>query len=347
MRRFIKKQMTGNNLPTVGKQSWMGTAVSQKVLYFVLLGLISFVLMGCILASIHLFDKIEDSPVGFNEKKLGTVDRDVVYCTTEDGTELKMDVYYPEVENSVWPLMMHVHGGGWVGGSKDVGFLFPFFTEFGVLGVEIDYRLSPDVQFPAHIEDVKCAVRYLRANAELYNLDPDRFLATGGSAGGHLVSLLGTTSDSGEFNVGEYPDVSSAVQAVIAISALTNLADMLCWENGVEELALPVFGTDAICGDVDSILEEASPIHYVSSEDVPFLILAGTADPLVPYEQSQILHKALQEAGVDSTLFLVEGGDHDLVVPDDESQGRQYFMIIIDFMERQLALERPKWLDEH
>lgn len=277
----------------------------------------------------------------FDASVLGSVERNVVYCTAEDETELLMDVYYPAEYANAWPVMLFVHGGGWSSGSKNE---FPLsgFTELGILGVSINYRLSPEVTFPAHIEDVKCAVRHLRANAAVYNLDPDRILAVGGSAGGHLVSLLGTTGDSGEFNTGPYLEFSSRVKAVVAISAPTDLGNWICDDpQKVEAYYLYVFDSTAKCNQPDEKITAASPVTYVSAEDVPFLLLAGTADDVVPYHQSEILHQALQEAGVSSQLVLVEGGDHGLSVAEHPEREAEVLRVIMDFMLEQLELEVP------
>ena len=314
----------------------MGTGVIRRIAIVLLLGLL-LLAAGC--------DAQEDFPP-FDAAKLGSVERDVVYCTAEDGTELKLDIYFPAVDNGPWPVMLHVHGGGWSGGSKNNTYLFPGFTDLGLVGVEIGYRLAPESQFPGQIEDVKCAVRYLRAHAEQYHLDPERFLAIGESAGGHLVSLLGTTGDSGEFNVGEFPVFSSAVQSVIAISAPTNLNDLHCWSPWVQSLASDVFGSMTECGQIDPILETASPLTYVNAGDAPHLILAGTADEIVPSQQAELLDAALQAVDVESRLVIVEGGDHGLNVPGDPSQGEHVMDEIIDFTIEQLGLPRPDWLED-
>ncbi|MEY2820121.1 MAG: Carboxylesterase NlhH [Chloroflexota bacterium] len=135
------------------------------------------------------------SSAQFDSSKLGTVEKDTTYCTV-DGVELKMDVYYPSQNNGRFPVTMYVHGGGWSSGDKAQGagaIEIPELQKAGFLVVSVNYRLAPEYVFPAMIEDVKCAVRSLRAHAEEYNLDPNRIGVWGGSAGGHLVALLGTS----------------------------------------------------------------------------------------------------------------------------------------------------------
>lgn len=243
----------------------------------------------------------------FDPSHLGTVERDITYCTV-DGIALTMDVYYPYSINRPWPVVIYVHGGGWIGGDKSAGAGMedqPALTSAGFLVVSINYRLAPEYQFPAMIEDVKCAVRSLRAHAEVYNLDPERVGATGGSAGGHLVSLLGTSDNSAGWDVGEYLEQSSRVQAVV---------DMF----GPADLAVPRFITHSNNGavvfdvsrDGDPRLVAASPVTYITPNDPPFLILQGEADMVVPPEQSLEFYERLTAAGVEATLTMVKNAGH-------------------------------------
>jgi acetyl esterase/lipase len=146
----------------------------------------------------------------------------------------------------------------------------------GFLVVSVNYRLAPEYEFPAMIEDVKCAVRSLRAHADLYNLDPNRIGVFGSSAGGHLVSMLGTTDESAGFDVGEYLKYSSRAQAVV---------DMFGPADLTAELAN---GSDTVNSAFDNFDRAlASPVTYVTSDDPPFLILHGEKDALVPIAQSE------------------------------------------------------------
>lgn len=239
----------------------------------------------------------------FDSSKLGTVERDVTYCTM-DGVALKMDVYYPAENNGRFPVAMYVHGGGWSSGDKEKGagaLDMPQLQGAGFLVVAVNYRLAPEYQFPAMIEDVKCAVRSLRAHADEYNLDPDRIGAWGGSAGGHLVSMLGTTDASAGFDVGEYLEYSSRVQAVVDMFGPADLT--VGFEgNPTSKVENVVFG------GFDPAL--ASPVTYVTADDPPFLMLHGEKDTLVPIEQSEILLATLQKAGVPAELVRVKNAGH-------------------------------------
>ena len=141
-----------------------------------------------------------------------TVHRDIAYVT--DGHERqKLDLYIPDTGENL-PLIIWVHGGAWLGGSKK-HYAPMEYLKSGYAGASINYRLSQHAVFPAQIEDVKAAVRWIRASAETYRLNPNRFAAWGASAGGHLVAMLGTAGDITEFEVGENLEVSSQVQAVV------------------------------------------------------------------------------------------------------------------------------------
>jgi acetyl esterase/lipase len=247
----------------------------------------------------------------FDSSKVGTVARDVTYCTV-DGVELKMDIYFPPSLNEApWPVTMYVHGGGWSSGDKTQGAgksEIPALQSAGFLVVSVNYRLAPEYVFPAMIEDVKCAVRYLRAHASEYNLDPNRIGVWGGSAGGHLVALLGTSDESAGFDVGEYLDQSSRVQAVVDMFGPTDLT--VQFEGGYE-------GASRVFDGFDAAL--ASPVTYASSDDPPFLMLHGDTDKLVPIEQSQILLAALQAADVPAELVTVTNAGHSFKPVDGKS----------------------------
>ena len=179
----------------------------------------------------------------------------------------------------------------------------------------INYRLSQHAVFPAQIEDVKAAVRWLRANAETYRLDPNRFAAWGSSAGGHLVAMLGTTGDVAEFEVGENLKVSSQVQAVVDYFGPTDFLQMDAQSlpDGLVHDAPDSPESQLVGGPIQEHKDRvtrANPITYVSKDDCPFLIIHGDQDKLVPYQQSVLLKDALEEAGVRVTFYRVAGGSH-------------------------------------
>ena len=276
------------------------------------------------------------APTPFDPSRLDTIERDVTYCTME-GVALKMDIYYPDSAEGLWPVVMYVHGGGWVSGDKSDGAGVedqPALTAAGFLVASINYRLAPEYQFPAMIEDVKCAIRSLRAHAGEYNLDTERMGAYGGSAGGHLVSLLGTSDTSTGWEVGEYLDQSSRVKAVVDMFGPADLAVfgfLTHSENGGI-----VFG---VTQDGDPRLVAASPVTYITPDDPPFLILQGDADTIVPPEQSQEFYDRLTTAGVEATLVMVKNAGHGFVQTGGKpiSPSRQEItQIMVNFFNQHL-----------
>ena len=240
----------------------------------------------------------------FDRARLGTVERDITYCTN-DGVALKMDVHYPRAMSKPAPVAVYVHGGSWSSGSKtdSIGMTdVPELLARGYLVASVDYRHAPQWKFPAQIHDVKCAIRFLRAHATRFNLDPNRIGAWGHSAGGHLVTLLGTTDTRDGFEGShEYADQSSRVQAVADMCGRADLRGMPA------DKAKSVFGAP---NDASDILDNASPIKFVSKDDAPFLILHGDKDATVPLRVSQTLAERLKAVGVPVTLVVVKNADH-------------------------------------
>lgn len=217
-----------------------------------------------------------------------------------------LDVYTPKSDKPL-PLVVWVHGGGWQGGSKDSNpALFLLANGYAVAGV--NYRYSSHAAFPAQLHDCKAAVRFLRANAKKYNLDPDHIGVWGASAGGHLVALLGTTGDVKELE-GEVgtTGVSSRVQAVcdwFGPTDLLRLSPPGAQPNAVTRL----IGGDL--GEKKELAKSADPITHITKDDAPFLIIHGDADKLVPLAQSELLHAALKTGGVPSELLVFSKAGH-------------------------------------
>ena len=241
-----------------------------------------------------------------------TVHRDLAYVTDRHERQ-KLDLYVPDKGESL-PLIIWVHGGAWRGGSKE-HYTPMEYLKAGYAGASINYRLSQHATFPAQIEDVKAAVRWLRANAETYRLDPNRFAVWGSSAGGHLVAMLGTAGDVDTFEVGENLEVSSKVQAVVDYFGPTDFLQMDAQRlpDGLVHDAPDSPESQLVGGPIQEHKDrvaKANPITYVSKDDPPFLIIHGDQDKLVPYQQSVLLNKALEEVGVPVTFYKVEGGGH-------------------------------------
>lgn len=238
-------------------------------------------------------------------RKLGTVERDVTYCSV-NGIDLKMDVYYPKTITTPAVGLIYIHGGGWTGGDKDedIGMSDMFeLNARGYVTFSINYRLAPQTKIQNQIEDVKCAVRSIRANAAHYGIDPKKIGAWGSSAGGHLVSLLGTSGDK-EFASGMYLDQSSRVQAVTDMFGPTDLEKLM---GNNARAAGGLFGAKTMS---DPLIANLNPIQHVSKDDPPFLIMHGDQDTVVPLSQSQIFYDALKAGGVNVSFIVVKNAEH-------------------------------------
>ncbi len=248
--------------------------------------------------------------------------RDVAYVTGGHERQ-KLDLFVPEKGENL-PIVVWVHGGGWVGGSKEnppaLGFL-----RSGYAVASINYRFSQHAVYPAQIEDCKAAIRWLRANAAKHRINPDKIGVWGASAGGHLVALLGTTGDVKEFDKGEHLDRSSRVQAVCDVFGPTDFLKYYDYANAklVANAVLPDDAGSLLVRLVGGKLSEkkdvvakANPITYITKGDAPFLIMHGDKDPLVPLHQSEILEQALKKADVPVTLYVEKGSGHGLRGPD-------------------------------
>lgn len=286
-----------------------------------LLAVLAFLLCACDLVS-KPFDKYGQSLT------------DVPYCTV-DGQPQKMDLYFPS-SGGPWPVFLYVHGGGWDKGDKAEGAGWKFLNGRGYLVVSVNYRLAAwNVKFPAMIEDVKCAVRSLRAHAAEYNLDPKRIGALGASAGGHLVALLGTSDKSAGWDVGEYPDQSSRVQAVVAEAVFSDFTHTI-----YDSMLTPMyFAFGDFPGTASRINVAASPVTYITPDDPPFLIIHGEKDGYAPPEQAQTLDARLKAAGVPSKLVIVQNATHGLTSWNGNSMApsaEQINQTILDFLDANL-----------
>jgi acetyl esterase/lipase len=227
----------------------------------------------------------------------------------------KLDLYLPPNDNGPLPLIIWIHGGAWREGSKDTPPVLRFLTR-GYAVASVNYRLSQHATFPAQLEDCKAAVRWLRAHATGYGIDPDRFGAAGASAGGHLVALLDTTAGVKQFDVGTDLEFSSRVQAVVDLFGPADLLRMNAQSGTNSTMNHDAPGSpesQLIGGTLQENPEkakQASPITYVSKDAAPMLLLHGDADPLVPLKQSEELCAALKKAGAEATLHVVKGGGH-------------------------------------
>ncbi len=243
--------------------------------------------------------------------------RDLAYVENGHARQ-KLDLYVPEKTEKPVPVIIWVHGGGWQNGSKDgCPPLRQGFVQRGYAVASLDYRLSGDAIFPVQIEDCKAGIRWLRAHAKEYGIDPDRFGVWGSSAGGHLVALLGTSGDEKAFDVGPNLNVSSRVQAVCDYYGPTDLTQMDARAVSGARLKHNDPKSPEACllgGPVQENKEKAAranPITYVSTNALPpFLIVHGDADPVVPFHQSELLFDALKRNGAPVHFHCIKGAEH-------------------------------------
>jgi acetyl esterase/lipase len=248
------------------------------------------------------------------------------------GKSLLLDVYVPEIVDKPLPVIMWIHGGGWVGGDKKERIAVPMVAH-GYAVVSINYRFSNEAVYPAQIHDCKAAVRWVRAHSKFYNFDPDHIGVWGASAGGHLVALLGTTN-----GVEGNADQSSKVQAVCDWFGPTDFLQMAeeakhgDVKNALNADAPESLLSRLIGGPIQQNkekTEKANPIAFITKDAAPFLIMHGDKDNLVPLEQSEILRDALTKAGVEAKLEVIHGAGHGF-------GSREIFKQVEDFFDAHL-----------
>lgn len=277
---------------------------------------------------------------------------------TEDLPTLVLDLLGPyPLPDRPLPTVIRVTGAGWAEENRaaQTATGIRSLAAAGFLAGAISVRLSWQAAFPAQIHDVKAAIRWLRAHTDDYPIDPDRIGIMGDSAGGHLAALAALSGnhpdlegDSGS------PGYSSQVQAAVAISANSDFLslDYLDTHRPPPEvparLARDLHGMDAYTqlfggplAEREDLMRLASPINYVGSDAPPFLIIHGTRDDTVPFDQGERLHHALQSVGADTTFTPIEGGHHNLRHdPDLPYTGEVWERVdqqIIDFFRRHLG----------
>ncbi len=233
-------------------------------------------------------------PAGFSEQL------NVVY-TIAKGWEGKMDLYLPSKENGPTPVVINIHGGGWNKGSKESQTGFSTFFKRGYAVANIAYRLSQQATAPAAIEDTRCALIYLIKNAKALNIDVNKIVIMGGSAGGHLALMGGLLGNDNRFDT-NCPGVKNV--KVAAIINKYGVTEVPAWKS---KSATQWLGDKA--GDAE-FAKSVSPLSYVSKNNPPVFIVHGDADPIVPYQQSVDLHNKLNEMGVKNEFMTVEGGLH-------------------------------------
>lgn len=253
------------------------------------------------------------------------------------GRKALMDFYYPVTAKGPVPVVLWIHGGGWKAGDKESPPAI-FLAGKGFAVASISYRLSQDAPFPAQIQDCKAAVRYLRANAKKFGIDPDRIGAWGASAGGHLSALLGTSGDVKDLEgtIGGNTQFSSRVQAVcdwFGPTDLESLSNFKSSQPGLPSDAPMQMISQLFGGSIKksgTLVKNANPITHISAQSPPFLIMHGDRDALVPLSQSQLLADALRTANVPVQLQVIPGAGHGLA-------GMGNFNLVEEFFTKHLG----------
>ena len=240
--------------------------------------------------------------------------KDAVYASLS--TAQKLDLYLP-AGNGPFPVVINIHGGGFSGGDKSNPAIADQLLAAGYAVASVNYRLSGEAKAPAQIQDIKAAVRWLRANAAKYNLNSQKFAAFGQSAGGSLAALLGTSCGVAALEGADLgnADQSSCVQAVVDWFGPTDFLQMDAHriQGGMVHSTPDSPEAKLIGGPVLENKEKAAranPITYITKDDPPFLIIHGDADPLVPHHQSELLEAALKKANIPVSFYTVKGGGH-------------------------------------
>jgi acetyl esterase/lipase len=236
-------------------------------------------------------------------------EKNIVYGKGED-VDLELDLAMPAEGKGPFPAIVCIHGGGWKSGSRQqLTALTEHLAKNNFVAVTVTYRFAPKYKFPAQIEDCKASVRWLRANAEKYSVNPDKIGAVGFSAGGHLASLLGAADDkAGLEGKGGNPKQATKIQAVVSFFGPTDFTDKT-WNAAAETtFFVPFLG--GRYEEKKDAYRQASPIIYCTKEAPPFLFFHGTKDPLVSIEQSQKMSKKLTGLGVSAELVTMEGEGH-------------------------------------
>lgn len=265
--------------------------------FFLCLGLFSSVL---------IFGQTDTSykPVDFPDGYISRLN--VTYVKVKEW-EGKLDLYLPPLTKSPSGIVINIHGGGWKNGIKESQTGFSSFFKAGFAVANISYRLTGQATAPAAIEDVRCALIYVIQNAKSLNIDVNKIVMMGGSAGGHLALMGGLLGNDKRFDTNCPCTENIYVAAIINKYGITDVWD---WAYGIHKTSKSATQWLGDKSKDEAFAKSVSPINYVSKSSPPVLIIHGDADPTVPYEQSVLLYKKLMETGVKSEFITVKGGLH-------------------------------------
>ena len=253
----------------------------------------------------------------------------IEYSNPQD-QHLKLTLVRPKTIEVLAPAVVCIHGGGWTGGSRD-GWeaTCKELARRGFVAVTVQYRFAPAFPFPAALEDVQAAVRWVRANAERLKVDPNRIGTLGDSAGGHLAQCLGVGADA-ERLAPDADGQSCRVQCVVNIYGPNDLTQHYHTNPGVDNLLKNFLGGDVEHARHNFIL--ASPFYWVTPDAAPTLIIHGTKDDIVPFAQGEMMRDRLKAADVEVELLPIEGAGHGFGGADREKAHAAMY----DWLEKHL-----------
>lgn len=269
-------------------------------------------------------DSVVPNPVVFPAGYIAKID--VVY-TKVDGWDGRADLYLNPKASKPTPVVINIHGGGWKSGTKESQSGFSTFFKAGFAVANMEYRLSGQAKAPAAVEDTRCMLVYLIKNAKELNIDPNKIVIMGGSAGGHLALMGGLLGNDHRFDTNCLGVEGIKVAAIIDKYGITDVWD---WTFGPESKSS---SPKLWLGDNyknEDFIKSVSPIYYVNKNSPPIFIVHGDSDPTVPYQQSVDLYKKLQKLGVKSQFITVAGGLHGKF---DKEKNREINQSIIEFLK--------------
>ena len=256
----------------------------------------------------------------------GTDLKDVIYRNI-DGARLALDGHVPEGKGP-FPAVILVHGGGWVAGDKQqyITYIFQPLSDASFAWFTINYRLAPQYKFPADAEDVEAAIGWVKANGTRYKLDPNRVALIGESSGGHLVSFVGAQNRK-----------EARVAAVVSMYGIHDfISAAVAWKPLPVEI-LQLFGIRSVDAESAATLIKASPVVYIAKDMPPFLLIHGSKDEDVPYEQSVEMCDKMKKAGARCDLITVEGAPHGMDHWEDHPEFLWYKKALVDWLRKTLS----------
>ncbi|MFY0603753.1 MAG: alpha/beta hydrolase [Flavobacteriaceae bacterium] len=230
-----------------------------------------------------------------------TANIDIVY-TQVNGWKGKMDTYINLKAEKPTPIVINIHGGGWNHGVKESQRGFGSFFKNGYAVANVAYRLVDVATAPAAIQDIRCALIYIYKNAKRLNIDTTKIVIMGGSAGGHLALMSGLLGNNKKMDINCFFNKKIKIAAIINKYGVTDLVPLKKWRSVKKWLGNKI--------NNQKFIESVSPIYYVNKNSPPIFSVHGNEDPIVPYQQSVILHKALKKHNIINDFITIKGGKH-------------------------------------